>query len=115
MSPKVEAIIKLMRANLCRDLPLKELAARVKLSPSYLCFLFKRQTGQSPSRYLKDLRMQQARELLETTLLTVKEITAKVGLKDESHFMRDFKRVYGLTPSQYRTHYLSLNRGRPQP
>jgi AraC-like DNA-binding protein len=41
--------------------------------------------------------------LLTTTFLSVKEIASRVGLADESHFVRDFKRIYGMTPSEYRT------------
>jgi predicted transposase len=46
--------------------------------------------------------MQQAAILLTTTFLSVKEIVRRVGLTDESHFVRDFKRLYGMTPSEYR-------------
>ena len=46
--------------------------------------------------------MQQAATLLTTTFLSVKEIVRRVGLTDESHFVRDFKRLYGMTPSEYR-------------
>jgi AraC-like DNA-binding protein len=56
----------------------------------------------SPAKYLKTLRMRQAATLLTTTFLSVKEIVRRVGLTDESHFVRDFKRLYGRTPSEYR-------------
>jgi AraC-like DNA-binding protein len=46
--------------------------------------------------------MKQAATLLTTTFLCVKEIVRRVGITDESHFVRDFKRLYGLTPSEYR-------------
>jgi transcriptional regulator GlxA family with amidase domain len=46
--------------------------------------------------------MQQARELVETTFLTLKQIMAKVGVLDKRHFTEDFKKVYGLTPARYR-------------
>jgi two-component system response regulator YesN len=53
-------------------------------------------------RHLQLMRMKKAQNLLETTLLSVKEIMVRVGIKDRSHFERDFKRIYGLTPTQYR-------------
>ena len=56
----------------------------------------------SIGEYLKNLRMQKAGELLETTSLNVKEVAAAVGMRDQSHFVRAFKKSYGLTPSQYR-------------
>lgn len=46
--------------------------------------------------------MERAKHLLETSFLSVKEITHNVGLKDESHFVRDFKAVYGVPPTRYR-------------
>ena len=45
--------------------------------------------------------MQQAKELLETTFLSVKEIAASVGLTSVGHFVTDFKKAYGMTPSDY--------------
>jgi AraC family transcriptional regulator of arabinose operon len=46
--------------------------------------------------------MQAAKELLETTFLSIKEIVALVGFNDESHFVRNFKKLYGVTPSEHR-------------
>jgi Helix-turn-helix domain len=56
----------------------------------------------SPIRYLKQLRMEKAKHLLETSFLSVKEITFRVGINDDSHFVRDFKKAYGKAPTQYR-------------
>jgi hypothetical protein len=56
----------------------------------------------SPLRHFKILRMARASILLQTTFLSIKEIAAEVGYNDSGYFMRDFKRAYGLTPSQHR-------------
>jgi hypothetical protein len=56
-------------------------------------------------RYLRLLRMERAKDLLESSFLSVKEIGFRVGLTDESHFVRDFKATYGLSPSCYRTQF----------
>jgi AraC-like DNA-binding protein len=50
--------------------------------------------------------MQQAKDLLEATFLSVKEIMNIVGIRDDSHFVRDFKKTYGATPTQHRRRYL---------
>ena len=63
-------------------------------------------------QYLKALRLEKACELLGTTYLSVKEIAVQVGLNDASHFVRDFKKVYGLTPTQHRNN--RFNRRRPK-
>ena len=47
-------------------------------------------------------RMETAAELLRTTHLLVKEVAARVGIHDDSHFVRDFAKVYGLSPTTYR-------------
>jgi AraC-like DNA-binding protein len=46
--------------------------------------------------------MAKAKQLVETTFLTVKEIAHHVGISDQSHFVRDFERLYGLSPSRLR-------------
>jgi AraC-like DNA-binding protein len=46
--------------------------------------------------------MQDATTLLVDTFLSVKEIIARVGFTDESHFVKNFKRIYGVTPTEYR-------------
>lgn len=56
----------------------------------------------APLQYLKALRMEKAKHLLETTFLSVKQVMKVVGIRDESHFVRDFQRIYGLSPLAYR-------------
>lgn len=105
---RVQNVVTLMRRDLRARLKLNDMARAANLTSFHFCHLFKAETGSSPARYLKNLRLERARELLETTLLNVKEIRALIGLNDESHFARDFRATYGLTPQQYRERYLSL-------
>lgn len=108
MDRRVQLVIDNIKADLSRDITLEELTSAVNLSPSRLRFLFKLETGMSPRLYLKHLRMQEAKHLAESTFLNVKQIMNKLGMRDESHFVRDFKRVHGVTPSQYRRSQLQL-------
>ena len=108
MDVRVQKIISLMRRDLRAKLTLNDMARIVNLTSFHFCHLFKVETGSSPARYLKALRLERARELLETTFLSAKEVRALVGLNDESHFARDFRALYGLTPQQHREHYLGL-------
>ena len=107
MPERVQRLIELMQDDPSRNFTLGEMAESVNLSPPYLCFLFKSVTGTPPGKYLKSLRMQQAATLLTTTFLSVKEIVRRVGCTDDSHFVRDFKRIYGVTPSAYRNSALT--------
>ncbi|MEK6304624.1 MAG: helix-turn-helix domain-containing protein [Acidobacteriota bacterium] len=102
LSPRVRLVIDFMSANLQRSISLTELAGVANLSPSHLCRLFKSQTGISPGEYLRRLRMETARHLLSTSVLSVKQIMAAAGYNSKSHFVRHFRRSFGLTPSEYR-------------
>jgi len=106
MDVRVQNVLALMRRDLRAKLTLNDMARAVNLTSFHFCHLFKAETGRSPARYLKAMRLERARELLETTFLSVKEIRALVGLNDESHFARDFRAAYGVTPQQHRDHHL---------
>jgi transcriptional regulator GlxA family with amidase domain len=103
MDQRVQKAVRLMQENLGRKLIPGEIASAVNLSLAHLRFLFKAETGQSPAQYLRSLRMREAGRLLDTTFLSVKEVMHRIGVSDESHFTRDFKKVYGTTPAQYRS------------
>ena len=107
MDHRVQKVIRMMKENLRRKLTLDELARSVNLSPVHLRYLFKAETGKTFAQYLKAVRMEEARTLLENTFLSIKEIMHRIGMTDESHFARDFKRVHGLAPSQYRARRLN--------
>lgn len=102
MDTRIQIIMHLMKEELHRDLSLDELAQRVNLSLSHLHHLFKAETGTTPWLYLNSLRLEEARRLLVTSMLSVKQIMIKVGIKDKSHFGREFKKIYGKSPSKYR-------------
>ena len=107
MDQRVQIALALMKEDLRRELSSDELARSVNLSPSRFSHIFKTETGTSPARYLRTLRLEHARELVKTSLLSVKQIMASTGFTDRSHFDREFKKAYGLTPVQYRaTHPL---------
>ncbi len=102
MDSRVKTIEQLMRDNVRREWSLLELAQAVNLSVWRLSHIFVSEIGQSPMQYLKQLRMARAKYLLETSFLSVKEIAHQVGLNDESHFVRGFKKVHGDAPTRYR-------------
>ncbi len=105
MDKRVEKIIQMMREDVRGELSLAEFAQSVNLSVWRLCHIFKSDVGMPPIRYLRLLRMERAKNLLESSFLSVKEIAFQVGLNDESHFVRDFKSTYGFSPALYRSHF----------
>lgn len=102
MDARVRQIIKLLSEDVSRDVDIEALASSVNLSASRLRHLFKDETGLTPAQYLKRLRLERARELMEGSFLRLKEVLPQVGITDESHFVRDFKAMHGLPPIKYR-------------
>lgn len=102
MDRRVQHVIVVMQNDLHAGPPLAELARAVNLSVSRLHHLFKVATGMSPARYRRLLLNEKARLLLQTSFLSVKQVRASLGIDDRSHFERDFKKLYGITPAQYR-------------
>ncbi len=91
-----------MLSNLRHSPTIEEMAHSVDLSESHLLWLFKREVGMSPIHYLRHLKLEAAREMLENTFLPINRIKLKVGINDQSHFIRAFREKYGTTPSKYR-------------
>ena len=103
-----------MRDDVRGELSLGEFAQSVNLSVWRLCHIFKSDVGMPPIRYLRLLRMERAKDLLESSFLSVKEIAYQVGLNDESHFVRDFKSTYGFSPALYRTRFKNNHTEEPR-
>jgi AraC family transcriptional regulator of arabinose operon len=109
MDWRVEKVIWHLRQEGCNLEPrsaITQLAGSVNLSASRLRHLFKAETGVGLKKCLIESRLETGRELLESSLLTVKEITVRVGYIHVSHFVRDFKRTYQSTPAHYRRKHL---------
>lgn len=105
MDPRIQQAVAFMKQNLDRKLTERELADKIGVSPQHLCAMFKTEIGETPIRYLNQVRMEKARELLENdgaSALSIKEVAARVGCRDLSHFVRDFQQRFGLSPRRYR-------------
>jgi AraC family transcriptional regulator of arabinose operon len=102
MDRRIAKTIALMRRDFQRELCIAALARAVNLSPSRFTHLFRAETGLSPKQCLRRMRLERARALLEESFLSVKEVMAAVGIGDPSHFTRDFKRFYGVLPTDLR-------------
>jgi len=98
--------IAIIKAHLETDLRLQvklhKVAPLVNLSTSRLRHLFKDETGMTLKQYQKQIRMQKARELLEGSFLSVKEIMFETGISDRKYFARSFREIFGTTPTQHR-------------
>ena len=89
-----------LRAHYAEPVSLAQLAEAAGMSAFHLARCFKRQLGVPPHAYLTQLRLQQARRLLEGGF-GLAEAAAAVGFYDQSALSRHFRKVYGVTPGQY--------------
>jgi transcriptional regulator GlxA family with amidase domain len=80
----------------------RDLANLVNLSSSRLSHLFKLQTGVSLNRFLSDVRLRRAAELLKSTEIQIKEVSYIVGYHQTSSFDRAFRNKFALSPADYR-------------
>jgi AraC-like DNA-binding protein len=72
------------------------------VSASHLARRFKSQTGMSPVRHLKQVRLERAAQLLLSSADSVATIARRVGYRNASHFVRDFRQMHSITPLDYR-------------
>ena len=82
--------------------PVATMVARSSLPPATFARRFKRATGYVPMDYVHTVRMEEAKQMLETTDASVERIGEEVGYEDPVSFRRLFKRKSGLTPAEYR-------------
>ncbi len=80
----------------------ENLAAKVYLSPGYLSTVFKEETGVTMNRFVREVRMNKARELLENTNMKISGISEKVGFSSSTYFCRSFREFFGVSPESCR-------------
>ncbi|MGG3280196.1 helix-turn-helix transcriptional regulator [Paenibacillus solani] len=85
------------------NLSLSTIAEEFSLTPSYITRYFKNKNGLPLMQYVSKIRIEKAKQLLETTPLSIKEIVEQVGFVDENNFSRAFRKREGISPSQYRS------------
>ncbi len=101
----LERAMRFLEARVDGNIQVSELAAMVGMSPSHLSALFRRATGGGPGAFHTSLKMARARNLLDTTAMTVTEVAGTVGYADALYFSRHFRRVHGMNPTQYRAQH----------
>ncbi len=84
------------------NLSVKDISDYAHLSVSYLCTFFKNETGNTLNQYITEFRMDRAKQLLVDPRNKVSEISERVGYNDGNYFGKSFKKIVGLSPSEYR-------------
>ena len=95
-------VIAFIEENLWSSMELEGLAKKAHLSKFHFCRVFKRHIGMNPMKYVTALRIERAKELLTKNDKTVSIVANEVGFKDLSNFIRQFKKITGVTPTMYR-------------
>jgi len=103
-SDPIAATIEHLRANVSTRISLADLAGMAGLSVSHYSALFRRSTGYGALEYQTRLRMGTARELLDTTDRPIASVATQVGFSDPLYFSRQFHRIHGMSPTEYRSH-----------
>ena len=99
----VEQIMNYIEDHYSEKISLDQIAENMYLSPFYISRIFKSETGNAPIRYLINIRLEKAKELLEGGYEgSIQEVAAQVGYDDAYHFSKLFKKRYGISPSQAR-------------
>ncbi|WP_353116912.1 helix-turn-helix domain-containing protein [Nitratidesulfovibrio sp.] len=94
-----------MEARLGEDLGVERLAGQAHMSPRHFARVFPQETGMSPARYVEQLRLDRARELLESGEAHMQTVAVAAGFGSEERLRRAFQRRMGVTPSQYLEHF----------
>lgn len=91
-----------IRMHYSEDLTLNTLADLVYLNPNYLSNVFVQVTGCTLNKYIKQIRMEKAQELLLNTNMKVTDISQAIGYPNTSYFCKSFQKLFGTTPEQFR-------------
>lgn len=97
-----QQMVTYIEEHYTENLYLKDLSEHFYLSFTYCCDLFRKHMGTTFSKYLTELRMKKAAELLRDSSATIEDISFQCGYNDYSYFNKVFKKQYSCTPSQYR-------------
>ena len=105
VNPKADYIdtaLNIMNYNFCERISVEYVAKHISIDPAYFSRKFTQRVGISPKKYLLNKRIECAKELLQSTNAGISEISNSVGYDDQFYFSRIFKKITGLSPSEYR-------------
>lgn len=98
----IDQAIRFIRDNYDKELNLELISSRLFMNANYFCLLFKQHVGVNFIDYVHQVRIEKACEILRAYPYKTYEVAAKVGYTNEKYFCRIFKRLTGMTPTQYR-------------
>lgn len=103
----IRKAIKYIDKNFHQNISLDDVAKEMNMSYHYFSKFFKDSTGKNFVDYLTDLRIEKSKNILKDVTINVKEVCFEVGYSDPNYFSKIFKKVTGMTPTEYRANVLS--------
>ncbi len=97
----IKNAIDFIHDSYLEDISLEDIAQSIVLSKYHTIKLFKKNTDLTPHQYILRLRIEEARRLLKKDM-PLSQIALHCGFSDQSHFIKEFKRIYGFLPSEAR-------------
>lgn len=107
-SKPVNDVIAILRQSLRDSLNIEDICERTSYGKSYLFRIFKAKTGKTIMQFYLDLKIEAAKQLLRENELSVKEIAVELAFSEPNYFSKTFKRLTGLTPSDYKRRSMRL-------
>jgi len=104
-SALTQSIIYSVNQHYMDDITIKEIADELNITESYMISQFKKETGQTPATYLRQIRLKNAANLLISTNDEIQKISGCVGIPDANYFVKLFKAEFEMTPGAYRKRY----------
>jgi len=103
---RLKRVLEYIDANVGRNITLSEFAGVANMSLYYFAVLFRQSTGLSPHKYLLNRRIERSKVLLCDPERSVLDVGLQVGFEHQNNFARAFRRVVGVSPTEYRRDYL---------
>jgi AraC-like DNA-binding protein len=109
---KIYKIMDYIQMNYKRDIGIQDIADYVGLSYSHVRKIFKDKIGKNIGDVINSLRMQEAKDLLVRTEISIKDLALVLGYNNDQTFSRIFKKLEGITPGEYRTKTVLIDKNR---
>ena len=105
-SARLRRIKEFVDAKIEDELTLYQMAQAVELSTAYFSRMFRKSTGETPHQFLLRQRLERAKMMLRSADGRVLDVAVACGFKSQQHFAQVFRRVCGVSPTEYRQEYL---------
>lgn len=106
MSRHISQCIRYIYDHLHEQITIDTLSRQVALHPCYLASLFKKETGTTIHSFILNKRLETAEKMLKNSVYSCADIANTLCFSSQSHFIREFRKKYGMTPGEYRQNTL---------